>query len=228
MSYSVGDLYLMAAWKCPLCTGKYVSLFELIGAVHYDDEYHSYACVASSCSLILASTASWYKHIVTEHAEEYYNKLPNSYEEEHNESTDSSVHSDEEVCVDEGDGDDVTDDDGVCMVQSDWTTEEDAAQSSISKEKIAGQLIKLKEMHLLSHSAVDEVISLVQMVCDSVTSNALSAVIQCNGIDNTSSSCKDLLCKVGSFVSPLATVSTTYRQEAYISKNLPFVVSAII
>ena len=211
-----------------MCTGKYVSLFELVShvrAAHYDDENRRYTCVAPSCSRVLTSTASWYKHIITEHAEEYrHNEPPCSmYEDEYNESTDSSVHSDVEVCM-EGDGDDVSiddDDEDVCLA---CTTEEDTARSSISEE-IVGQLLKLKEVHLLSHSAVDEVINLVQMVCDSATSDALAAIIQSNGIDKASSSCKELLCKVESFVSPLATLSTTYRQEAYISKKLPFVVS---
>ena len=44
---------------------------------------------------------------------------------------------------------------------------------------IAGQLIRLKEKHLLSHAAINEVVEFVKTVCDSIMGKTLNSLSSC-------------------------------------------------
>ena len=89
-------------------------------------------------------------------------------------------------------------------------------------------LLKLKEKHKLSHVAVDEVIQIVEIITDHVFLETVSAVEQsaeAHGMDITTPFCKNLPNIIENVSNPFSSLGTTYRQQAYVTKNFPYVVS---
>lgn len=98
----------------------------------------------------------------------------------------------------------------------------------VTQDMAAGMLLKFKDKHKLSNAAIDEVIQVVEVMNDHVTSQILSAVEQsaeAHGMDVTTPSFRNLPNIIDSVSNPLTTLGTMYRQQTYVSKNFPYVVS---
>ena len=128
----------------------------------------------------------------------------------------------------------ISDDDGGEEPPSTVTTPSDpnscTPENIISPDAAAGMLLKLKEKYKLSQAAVDEVIQVVEVITDHVVTKTLSAVEQsaeAHGMDITSPFFKNLPNIVENESNPLSALGTAYRQQAYVSKNFPYVVSLI-
>ena len=96
------------------------------------------------------------------------------------------------------------------------------------QDMAAGMLLKLKEKHKLSHAAIIEVVQVVEIFTADVISKTLSAVeesAEAHGMDITTPFFRNLPNITDSVSNPLTTLATAYRQQAYVSKNFPYVVS---
>lgn len=222
--------------SCQLCSASYVCLRGLVSHIrgtHSEEVPLDFVCQVNDCPI----TNTWYKHVVNKHREDYDETVtasPSSdqegesiaddstAEDESEEEDNSEVPMDLEVlsCMSTGCDDTVT---GISSSPS-----INEAPVCINEEDIAGKLIRLKEKHMLSHAAVDEVVELVQMVCDNTVANALSEAVllgeECN-LDMTSEFFKQLPDIFETLSYLLARIGTAYRQQSYIVKNLPYVVS---
>ncbi len=88
--------------------------------------------------------------------------------------------------------------------------------------------MKLKEKYRLSAAAVDEVVELVQLVCNDITTKSIAAIVnsgEMNGMDVTSHFFNELPDVMDDVSCPLDMLKTAYKQQAYTTKNLPYVVS---
>ena len=88
-------------------------------------------------------------------------------------------------------------------------------------------LLKLKEKHKLSHTAVDEVIQIVGIVTDHVVTETLAAEQSAKAYDmDVSAPClKNLPTIIESISNPLSSLGTSYRRKSYVAKHFPYVVS---
>lgn len=222
----------MALWSCQLCSASYVSLLDLVSHVrasHSQGVNPNFVCQVNHCPRMFKNTNSWYKHVIKYHRAEYFGDI----------SDDLLSPSSENECDQEENMDDDKDHDLLDSSSSDGSlltfSEEDSntdllvseVPTVISKEEIAGKLLKLKEKYMIPHDAIHEVVELVQMVCDKNAASALSAVVlsgEACGLDITSDFFQQLPGILEGLSFPLAEIGTTYRQHAYIAQNLPFVV----
>lgn len=98
----------------------------------------------------------------------------------------------------------------------------------VTEDMIAGEFLKLTEKYRMSHAATDEVIELIKTVCDFMIMKALKAVEQTcekHGLDTNSKLFQDLPGAFDSLQNPVESLGTIYKQQAYVSQNLPYVVS---
>ena len=103
------------------------------------------------------------------------------------------------------------------------------APTFVTQDVAAGLLLKLREKHRLSQAAVDEVVQIVSTVSDHMVIEALSAVRglgESHCMDINSPFFQDLPETLESVSNPLAQLGTAYRQQTYVAKNFPYVVSS--
>ena len=207
-------------WKCQLCESRYALLFELVvhvRAAHSSDYNLNFVCQVKGCPRIFKKTNTWYKHVRSQHMEEYFTR---------------EVLIAENPQSDDEEMENFTGDDG--GEEPDPPTNPSCPNSCtsniISPDAAAGMLLKLKEKYKLSHAAVDEVIQVFGIMTDHVVTKTLSAVEQsaeAHGMDLTSPFFENLP-KIAEDVSnPFSALETAYRQQTYVSKNFPYVVSLI-
>ena len=216
----------MSVWCCQICSAKFISLRELVSHVrgsHSGLPSHTYACQVSECDKVFKNTNTWYKHVLVKHKEEYCgdHESDSSSDHESASSMEHSEHSDhthEFEYMHEGSGfEDVP-------FEPDNELEVSTLENDVTRK-----LLKLKEKHLLSHSAVYEVVDLVKFVCDGTIANAMSNIVHAGEALGLGSEFFEQLQSVQENVDdPMAKVSTTYRQQSYIAKNLPYVVCITI
>ena len=171
-------------------------------------------CTINGCPRIFTNANTWYKHIRNIHLDEYTRKGGSSYEES------ISVSSVEEN-VEE-----------LLSAEEDFLNPSELLihpeqSSSIMREEVSGKLIKLKEKHRLSCAAVNEIVELVGLVCNDITSKSMSAIMdlgETSGMDMTSEFFTGLPEVVESIDYPLDMLKTNYKQQVYVAKNLPYVV----
>ena len=102
------------------------------------------------------------------------------------------------------------------------------ASALMREEVIAGKLLKIKEKYLVSHAVVDEVVELVESICDDMATQALASIFQTGeelGMDISSSLFQRLPQIFQELSFPLASIRTTYKQQSFIIKSLPYVVN---
>lgn len=100
----------------------------------------------------------------------------------------------------------------------------------VTQDMAAGMLLKLKEKHKLSQAAIDEVIDVVGVITDDIITKTLSAVEQSaesHGMDVTTPFFRNLPNITDNLSNPLSMLGTAYRQQMYVSQNLPYVVSLL-
>ena len=170
-------------------------------------------CTIHGCPRIFKNTNTWYKHIRKSHFNEYTRR---GVQEESMEESDS----DDELPSSENESIDfLNSSESVHPVQS--------RTPLITKEQISGKLIKLKEKHRISCAAVNEIVELVELVCNDITSKSMSAIIDSgvtNGMDMTSEFFTGLPEVLEGINYPLDMLKTNYRQQVYVAKNLLYVV----
>lgn len=234
----------MEPWQCQLCSATYISLYELVShvrAVHSAEKHLNLVCKVDDCTRVFKNTNTWYRHLIKNHHKAY---MSNDREDDRScNPEDDLLSSQDDSSSDQEDG---TDDmNGVSENEhTDLSAEVSElpqgegvpslaigplhqVPGSITKEVAAGTLIKLKVKHLLTNSAINDVVELVGVVCDSVITNTLSALsleVEACGMDTTSTFFQRLPEILEHHSNPLATIGTTYRQQSFISKNLPYVV----
>lgn len=147
-----------------------------------------------------------------------------SCEDVHDTSNDIPVAS--EVC---SSGDDYNPD----WDNSDHDEDEAASLSNhpipsfVTEEMIAGQFLKLKEKHMLSHVAVDEVVELIQTISNHMIMTTITSVQKLGtekGLDTNSTFFKELPGLYHKVQSPLNSLGTIRKQQSYVAKNFPYVV----
>lgn len=239
------------SWACQSCIAQYSSLFQLVShvrRVHTEDTSLSFVCGVQGCSIAFTKTNTWYKHVVKHHRNEYLcRSLSDSVNanSEEGSSTDGFGEADDDisdVCIIEDDcnvehNSDVhslsSEDNNANIPPSDSTVIQHSSTQShsmpfFSKDVIAGKLFKIREHHLVSHAAVDEVVNLVQSSCDGILNDALFAIWksgEASHMDMSSDYFQNLPKVFENLSTPLDSISTAYKQQSYIAKQLPYVVS---
>ncbi len=225
----------VASWSCQLCIASYKSLFDLVShvrAAHSADVNLTYVCQVQGCLRTFKKTNTWYKHVLQVHQVEYYRKgSVESCNEEA--SIDEQLETDafdliSEVQENESVGG--SEFPGECSASSQVSSSLESSVCPIPREEyiIAGKLLKMRVKHHLSHAAIDEVVELVELVYNQVSVEVLSSIHRCakeNGMDTASAFFQELPKIFEGLTSPLAFVSTIYKQQSFIDKNLPYVVS---
>lgn len=234
------------AWSCQLCIGSYVHLRDLVSHVRASHSSEEYICGVHGCPRSFRKTNTWYKHIIDSHYAEY--QMYQEASSDHSDQEASSDHSDQEASSDHSDhsNSDRSDhsedqgDSGDSEGQGNWEdghmddleTESSAQVSSspsvfISEDEIAGKYLMIKEHHRLSQAAVDDIVQLVKTVHNDVCTRALYAVRHCGedfGMDMSSIFFQELSEIFQQLKSPIASIETAYKQQSYITNNLPYYV----
>ena len=86
----------------------------------------------------------------------------------------------------------------------------------------------IKENHRLSQAAVDDIVQLVQTVYNDVSTSAVRHHGEESGVDMSSDFFQQLSEILEQLKSPIESVKTAYKQQSYITKNLPLVSVIII
>lgn len=202
-----------------MCFASYINLQELVSHVRASHNGLSLVCQVNHCSKTFSNGNSWYRHVLKYHRVEYLNEISDSES-----SNDDDILSDTPSECSSGvhDHESYPDD---AMSPDEAPSE---GPMTISKEEIAGKLLRIKEKYLISNAGVDEIMELVESVCDRTCASVLSATFlsgEACGLNTTSNFFLQLPELLDSVKSPLATIRTTYRQHSYIAQNLPYVVS---
>ena len=132
------------------------------------------SCQVNECTKLFNNSNTWYNHVMKSHRDVYYKSaavlsLPIGPSEEDGMSSDDSE--DEEVSISSP----------IPTPEAGEAEDEPAIHETsafISNEVVVKKLLKLKEKHLLSQPALDEVVDLVKLVSDSTITNSLVAVLQ--------------------------------------------------
>lgn len=206
-------------WRCQICSVSYICLFDVVShvrAVHSAESHLNFVCNVNNCPGVFNKTNSWYRHVVDKHFEQYYKRNPDPLY--------IACESDHEEAEEEEEGlGDMTE--HLPPIQD--TVVSTHLPTFMSEEAVAGKLLKFKERHRISHTAIDEVVELVQTSCDHVVMKTLSAVWESgevHGMDMDSDFFKELPDILESVVHPLSSLETAYKQQSYVSKKLPYVV----
>ena len=217
------------SWNCYNCAASYSSLFDLVSHVrgaHSSEAVLNFICGVQGCSRTFKKTNTWYKHVVKHHRSEYMSS-----------GSSSSDSDSEEGCthdIEDGDVQPFSEDENMDPPSTAGALEDDDSLhthhyvSFFNKDVIAGKLFKIREHHMVSYAAVGEVVDLVQIACDNILSEALSAIWQsgeASGMDMSSDFFQNLPKTFENLNHPLASIETAYKQYSYIAKNLPYVVS---
>lgn len=218
----------MTTWNCQLCSSGYITLPELVShtrGTHSEEVGLNIVCQVNNCPKVFGNTSTWYKHVRKNHSDQYLQDVSasgpactsDSMEDDSNnvlscENDHSTMSSDQ---IDSIDIDNLSE----CKDDSD----SDSSPYTFNSKDIAGKLLKLKEKHMLSHAAIDEVVELVKVVSDTTVTNALSEILLSAESDTTSNYFQHLPSVLENLSSPLASIGTIYKQQ-YIAKNLPYVV----
>ena len=208
------------ATVCQLCAASYSCLFDLVShvrAVHSVEMNLTLVCQVNGCPRMFRKTNTWYKHVVQSHHEEYSKKNPSEFHHEGDDMIDEDVI-DEEDLIDEHDGH---------TESSPEEVQPEGSMVQLSEEVIAGKLLKIREKHLVSYSAISEVVELVNSVCDSMATKCLTAIWQLgedSGMDTSSAFFQELPQVFEQLSSPLSSVGTAYKQQSFVARNLPYVV----
>ena len=168
---------------------------------------------------MFSNTNTWYKHVRDKHQEEYCRKCPDIPA--------PTVPTPEDQLGAEMDSRDGDQDEDITPLTLDTPLVDDAP-TFVTQDVAAGLLLKLKERHRLSQAAIDEVVQIVGTVSDHMVIESLTAVRQCgeaHGMDMSSPFFQDLPGILENVSNPLATLGTAYRQQSYVKKNFPYVVS---
>ena len=223
------EMASVIAWSCQLCAASYRCLFDLVGhvrAAHSADVNLSYVCQVQGCLRTFKKTNTWYKHVLQVHHEKYYSR-------DCNEESGSCEYLEADISdLSEVQGDESLSDSelrGACTANLQVSSSSpESSVSLLQEDVIAGKLLSIREKHHLSHAAIDEVVELIVIVCNQMSTEALSLIQQSAieaEMDTTSHFFQELPNIFESLSSPLAFVNATYKQQSFVDKNLPYVVS---
>lgn len=207
----------MPSWNCQLCSGKYVALRDLVSHVRaaHSSEVN-YICGVRGCLRTFRRTSTWYKHIQDSHYEDYQNTNPEVLSN-----------------TPEGDNHEV---DAVQVPMDTFDSFSEEVPTSYSggdppsEKAMAAKLIRIKEYHNLSQVAVDDIVDLVQTVCDDSSMKAMSAIRHCGehlGMDISSTFFQEISEIFQNLNYPLSSVETAYKQQLFVINNLPYVVCSV-
>lgn len=211
-------------WDCQLCGTGYSCLFDLVShvrAAHSVEVSLNFVCQINGCPRMFKRTNTWYKHVIQSHREEYTKNV--CYED----------LNDDLQCSDQDHIESPRDEAGPEGSDTDLPSPSTSHVCStlMSEEMIAGKLLRIREKHLVSHAVIDEVVELVEGVCLDISTKALSKIRKLgeeSGIDTSLPFFLELPEIFEKFSSPLASIRTAYKQQSFIAKNLPYVVSTSI
>lgn len=218
----------MAIYKCSKCSASYVTLFELVGhvrAAHSLDLDLELICGVNSCDDIFSSTFSWYRHIRSCHPFEYYHHLADqsetsSVDNELQSSVDSDLYQYVEPPMD--------------VAEDQLSGSEGQVHKSMcvnASDVAAGMIIKLKEGCKLTQKAMSEVVNIADFTCSHVIQQAqgvIEEICERHGLNLESTLVVDIKNSLEQIHSPFAKLETNYRQNSYISQNMPYVVRNIL
>lgn len=225
------------------CSAYYCTLFELVSHVRAAHSGNNLAivCGVRGCPRIFAKTNTWYKHIRSSHLEDYCKRglTVSSLQENTEEPSYAGSEDEEEMDItmtadmsttewnDPMEELNITD-----TNPTEWRDPVEAhSPLGVTKETIVGKMLKLKDKHRLSSSAVDEVVELVQLVCDNMRAKSMSAIIrsgEINCMDLNSDFFNELPEVFESVNCPLAMLETAYKQRQYVIENLPYIVRILV
>ena len=178
-----------------------------IRAVHSSEL--SYTCGVQGCLERFKKSATWYRHIKDIHHEDY-------------QKVDPIVHV---PCEEEHPEEDQENDMGMEFESLPELTMDTAPTTSFTENVVVGRLMRIKECHNLPQVVVDDVVELIRAICEDFSMKAQSSIQNCVerfGID----SCffQEVSDIFQGLQIPLSSLETAYKQQAYIIKNLPYVV----
>ena len=210
---------------CQLCKSPYASLFDLVShvrAAHSVEDELQLVWQVDGCPRTFCKTSTWYRHILNVHRDGCYDK-PSALTDAQHAILESDYHdeSDIELEVDTP----VT----LTPVPDSTMVLFDSVPTLLTQDTAAGHLLKLKEKHRLTYAAVDEVVQLIQVISDHIIMESLTAVqksAESHCLDMNSDFIHSLPPALRSTKNPFYLVGTTYKQQAYVAKNFPYVVSA--
>ena len=95
----------------------------------------------------------------------------------------------------------------------------------------AGMIIKLKEGCKLTQKAMSEVVNIADFTCNHVihqTQGVVKEICERHGLNLDSTLVVDIQNSLEQIHSPFSELATNYRQNSYISSNMPYVVRNIL
>ena len=194
----------------------------------------NYVCKVDGCPRMFSKTNTWYKHVIQYHHEEYFKKNASSEVKYGAEPDDDDDDNQMELSVGGAwpEGSDGEMDFSGGGAWPEGSDDGNYLPTTILSEKvIAGKLLKIREKHLVSHAVINDIMELVESICNDMSTKAISSIHQSGdecGMDTSSLFFQELPQIFERLNSPLASIGTAYKQQSFIAKNLPYVVSIII
>ena len=145
-------------WHCYHCPGVYTSLKCLVGHSRSTHPHSEVKCNIKGCRWVTKTADSWYRHVRSEHAQEY------DHDFEIQSSEDVHSYSDASDDMDCGS---VLGDNEDSIPESDPEPDLSAPSTEVACEKSCNEIIamtlNLKDRHRMSQSALDDVINILYL-----------------------------------------------------------------
>ena len=186
-------------------------------------------CGVRGCPRSFQQASSWYRHIRNAHSNEYQNREPFPNLDDANGGLHSElmvVNPPESPVHSIQDPDEPAFDDDQPGSDSQQTVPENP--HFISRDVAAGLLMKLKDKHHLSQIALEDVVETTSSVCEHVLQEVHIAIQEAankHNVNPQSPFLQDVMDCIETATNPLQELGTAYRQQAYVAKHFPYVVS---
>ena len=211
---------LRNSWKCTVCQAIFTHLPVLVGHIRasHSNCGHSFECGINDCKLSFRSTATFYKHVRSIHAEVYHGdphimKSPqnNDREMESSQFESTTDHSSFTSNCDDHDLDTVTID-AIDITNS---------SPRVDITRVATEhLLKLKQRPGVTESLLKEVVEMNQALIRGVIMNAASDIEELESTDTAL-----VISKLSEHANSLDCLSTNYSINATMKLNFPTAVS---
>ena len=210
---------LKNSWKCTVCQAIFTHLPVLVGHIRasHSNCQHSFECGINNCKIAFRSTATFYKHVRSSHAELYRGGCTTkSATKNHDPEMESSQSESTPGCTPSNCDDDLV---TVTTETVDFTTSSKSPRVDITKVATE-HLLKLKQRPGVTESLLKEVVEMNQALIRGVIMNATSDIQE---LENTDPAF--IVSKLSEHANSLDRLSTSYSINATMKLNFPTAVS---
>lgn len=210
---------LKNSWKCTVCQAIFTHLPVLVGHIRasHSNYQHSFECGINNCKVTFRSTATFYKHVRSSHAEQYRGSCTTKSPKNHDSEMESSLSESNPGCTPFASNCD----DDLATMATETVTTTSSKSPRVDITKVATEhLLKLKQRPGVTESLLKEVVEMNQALIRGVIMNATSDIQELESTDPALT-----VSKLSEHANSLDHLSTSYSINATVKLNFPTAVS---